>query len=221
MEKEISALDGILESPERPFMAIVGGAKIADKIGVLGNLVGKVDGFLFGGGMANTFLRADGIPLGDSLVDEGQLDFAGRFLDNLRRRGIIVELPIDLVIARNQDSKAIEVLPPRAVPAGWMALDIGTRTAERYARIVGNSQTVFWNGPLGMFEQERFARGSEAVARALTRPGIISVVGGGDSLAVLDKIGLTDKVTHASTGGGASLEFLEGKILPGISILTK
>ncbi len=221
MEKEVKALGGILSDPGRPFIAVLGGAKVADKIGVLKNLVEKVNGFLLGGGMANTFLRAEGYSLGDSLVDEEHVKFAGEFLDGVRRRGIQVELPVDLVIARDGDEAATKVVSPREVPEGWRALDIGPKTVERFTRILGNARTVFWNGPLGLFEKEAFARGSEAIARALTRPGIVSVVGGGDTLAVLEKFGLADKVTHASTGGGASLEFLEGRELPGVAVLEK
>ncbi len=221
MEKEVNALGGILTEPERPFIAVLGGAKVADKIGVLKNLVEKVNGFLLGGGMANTFLRAEGYSLGDSLVDEEHVEFAKEFLDSVRRRGIEVELPVDLVIAQDGDGAATKVVSPREVPDGWRALDIGPKTVERFTRIIGDARTVFWNGPLGMFEKDAFARGSEAIARALTRPGVVSVVGGGDSLAVLEKIGLADKVTHASTGGGASLEFLEGRELPGVAVLEK
>jgi len=221
MEKEVKALGGILTDPERPFIAVLGGAKVADKIGVLKNLVEKVNGFLLGGGMANTFLRAEGYSLGDSLVDEEHIEFAKEFLDSVRRRGIEVELPVDLVIAQDGDEAATKVVSPREVPDGWRALDIGPKTVERFTRIIVNARTVFWNGPLGLFEKDAFARGSEAIARALTRPGVVSVVGGGDSLAVLEKIGLADKVTHASTGGGASLEFLEGRELPGVAVLEK
>ncbi|HHW41028.1 MAG TPA: phosphoglycerate kinase [Syntrophomonadaceae bacterium] len=221
MEKEVKALGGILSDPGRPFIAVLGGAKVADKIGVLKNLVEKVNGFLLGGGMANTFLRAEGYSLGDSLVDEEHVEFAGEFLDGVRRRGIEVELPVDLVIARDGDEAATKVVSPREVPEGWRALDIGPKTVERFTLILGNARTVFWNGPLGLFEKDAFARGSEAIARALTRPGIVSVVGGGDTLAVLEKFGLADKVTHASTGGGASLEFLEGRELPGVAVLEK
>lgn len=221
MEKEVNALGGLLAAPERPFIAVLGGAKVADKIGVLKNLVEKVNGFLLGGGMANTFLRAEGYSLGDSLVDEENVEFAKEFLESARSRGIDIELPVDLVIARDGDETDTRVVSPGDVPDGWRALDIGPKTAERFTQIIGNTRTVFWNGPLGLFEKDAFAHGSEAIARALTRPGLVSVVGGGDSLAVLEKFGLADKVTHASTGGGASLEFLEGRKLPGVAVLEK
>lgn len=221
MEKEIKALGGILGSPERPFLALLGGAKVSDKIGVLENLVDKVDGFLFGGGMANTFLKAQGHSLGDSLYDAEHLEFARRFLENARVKGIRVELPEDLVIARDADGDETRTVAPSGVPEGWKALDIGPKTVERYQAAISQAKTVFWNGPLGLFEKERFAKGSLEVARALTGAGVTSVVGGGDTLAVLEKAGLADKVTHASTGGGASLEFLEGKLLPGVAVLEK
>ncbi|MGB9791876.1 MAG: phosphoglycerate kinase [Thermacetogeniaceae bacterium] len=221
MEKEVNALSGLLAAPERPFIAVLGGAKISDKIGVLKNLAERVNGFLFGGGMANTFLRAEGYSLGDSLVDEENIEFAREFLENSRKRGIEVELPVDLVIAKSPEDTETRVVAPNEVPEGWRALDIGPKTIERFTQVIGNAKTVFWNGPLGLFEKDAFARGSEAIARALTRPGLVSVVGGGDSLAVLEKFGLAEKVTHASTGGGASLEFLEGRKLPGVAVLEK
>lgn len=220
MEKEVSALGRILTDPAHPFAAVLGGAKISDKIGVLENLLGKVDQLLLGGGMANTFLRAEGYELGDSLVDEENVGFAREFLKRARARGVAVELPVDLVISRDGAGE-IRVVAPEEVPAGWRALDIGPRTTERFTQLIQKARTVFWNGPLGVFEREEFARGSEAIARALARPDLISVVGGGDTLAVLEKTGVIDQVTHASTGGGASLEFLEGKELPGVAVLAR
>lgn len=221
MEKEVNALSGLLAAPERPFIAVLGGAKISDKIGVLKNLAERVNGFLFGGGMANTFLRAEGYSLGDSLVDEENIEFAREFLENSRKRGVEVELPVDLVIARSPEDTETKVVAPNEVPDGWRALDIGPKTIERFTQAIGRAKTVFWNGPLGLFEKDAFARGSEAIARALAQPGLVSVVGGGDTLAVLEKFGLAEKVTHASTGGGASLEFLEGRELPGVAVLKK
>lgn len=221
MEKEVTVLGGILANPEHPFIAILGGAKVADKIGVMKNLIARVDGLLLGGGMANTFLRARGNDLGDSLVNEESLGFAREFLANARQRGVAIELPVDLVIAPDSEGTEIRVVSPQEVPAGWRALDIGPQTVERYVQLIGTAKTVFWNGPLGLFEKEAFARGSESIARSLVRPGLISVVGGGDSLAILEKMDLTEKVTHPSTGGGASLEFLEGRELPGVTVLLK
>jgi phosphoglycerate kinase len=223
MEKEVTMLGRILTDPVRPFTAVLGGAKIADKIGVLEKLVEKVDRLLLGGGMANTFLRAGGSAMGASLVDEGHLDFARDFLLRASGRAVAVDLPVDLVIApasRIGNRPETQVVAPGAVPDGWMALDIGPMTVERFQEAIAKSNTVFWNGPLGLFEEPAFAHGSEAIARAIARPGLISVVGGGDSLALLDKVGLAGQVTHASTGGGASLEFLEGRELPGVAVLT-
>lgn len=221
MEKEVESLGRILTSPARPFVAVLGGAKISDKIGVLNNLLGKVDRLLLGGGMANTFLRAEGYEMGDSLVDEGHLDFAKDFLKRAKGQGVEVELPVDVVIAQSIEGGETKVVAPGEVPAGWKALDIGPRTAEHFAQVIRGVKTVFWNGPLGLFEVDQFARGSEEIARAMAQPGLVSVVGGGDTLAVLEKLGLVDKVTHASTGGGASLEFLEGRELPGVAVLKK
>jgi phosphoglycerate kinase len=221
MEKEVKALGSILTDPAHPFVAVLGGAKVADKIGVLNNLVEKVDTILFGGGMANTFLLAQGRDVGDSLVDREHLDFAREFMQKARQRGVRVELPEDLAIAPADGNGSLRVVDSDAVPSGWRALDIGPRTAERYAGVIQRAKTAFWNGPMGVFEKDEFARGSEAVARALAESDVVSVVGGGDSLAVLEKFGLADKVTHASTGGGASLEFLEGRELPGVAVLAE
>lgn len=221
MEKEVKALGSILTDPPHPFVAVLGGAKVADKIGVLNNMVAKVDTIIFGGGMANTFLLAQGKEIGDSLVDKEHLDFARDFLQKAQNMGVQVELPEDLVIAPVSGEGLSRVVAAGEVPAGWRALDIGPQTAKRYQSLIKEGKSAFWNGPMGVFEQDEFARGSEAVARALTDPDLISVVGGGDSLAVLEKFGLAGKVTHASTGGGASLEFLEGRELPGLAALVK
>ncbi len=216
MEKEINTLGSILADPRRPFVAVLGGAKVADKIGVLKNLVNKVDALLLGGGMANTFLKAAGSELGDSLVDDEHLQFAEEFLATAKERDVQVALPLDLVIAASAEQNDALVVDADNVPRGRRALDIGPRTAEHYSQLIKEAKTAFWNGPMGVFEKEQFAHGSEMIARALCRPGLTSVVGGGDSLAVLEKYGLAGQVTHASTGGGASLEFLEGKELPGV-----
>lgn len=218
MEKEIKALGRLLADPPRPFIVILGGAKVADKIGVMENLLGKVDAFLLGGGIANTFLKAGGFELGASLVDETHLQFACDFLKKAKEKGVKIELPVDLV-AVDQSAEEAQVLSPGKIPPGWKALDIGPQSAENYAALIKKTKTVFWNGPLGVFEEERFAHGSETVAQAVATPGIVSVVGGGDTLALLEKMDIQEKVTHASTGGGASLEFLEGKMLPGVFAL--
>ncbi len=221
MEKEIKVLGSILSDPDHPFLAVLGGAKVSDKIGVLNSLVGKVDAILLGGGMANTFLKAKGSELGDSLVDDDNVDFARKFLDMAAERGVRVELPVDLVTASSGDQDPVQVVDSGSVPSGWRALDIGPRTADLYSQLIKKAKTAFWNGPMGVFEEEQFAHGSEMVARALSEPGLTSIVGGGDSLAVLEKYGLAGQVTHASTGGGASLEFLEGRELPGVAVLMK
>jgi phosphoglycerate kinase len=221
MEKEIKSLRSILFEPDHPFAAVLGGAKVADKIGVLNNLLNKVDAILLGGGMSNTFLKAKGLELGDSLVDEDHLEFAKKFLIMAKERGVRVELPQDLVITLTGNNEQVKVEESANVPRGWSALDIGPRTADNYSQLIKKAKTAFWNGPMGVFEKEQFAHGSEMVARALSDPGVVSVVGGGDSLAVLKKYGLADQITHASTGGGASLEFLEGKELPGVAVLMK
>lgn len=221
MEKEIKVLGSILFDPDHPFVAVLGGAKVADKIGVLNNLVNKVDAILLGGGMANTFLKAKGSELGDSLVDDEHLEFAKKFLVIAKEQDVRVELPLDLVIASSGDKDPVQVVDSGSVPAGWRALDIGPRTADLYSQLIKGAKTAFWNGPMGVFEKDEFGHGSEMVARALCEPGLTSVVGGGDSLAVLEKYGLAGEVTHASTGGGASLEFLEGRELPGVAVLMK
>lgn len=220
MEKEIKVLGSILFDPAHPFVAVLGGAKVADKIGVLQNLVNKVDAILLGGGIANTFLKAKGLELGDSLVDDEHLEFAKKFLVVAKERDVRVELPLDLVIA-SSEGNSVQVVDSGSVPANWKALDIGPRTADLYSRLIKEAKTAFWNGPMGVFEKDEFAHGSEMIAKALCEPGLISVVGGGDSLAVLEKYGLTGQVTHASTGGGASLEFLEGRELPGVAVLMR
>lgn len=220
MEKEIKALGSILADPDHPFVAVLGGAKVSDKIGVLNNLLGQVDAILLGGGMANTFLKAKGSQMGDSLVDEDNLEYAADFLNKATERGVRVELPVDLLVTAGEEGE-VKTVDSQKVPDGWKAMDIGPRTSECYAQLIKKARTAFWNGPMGVFEKDEFAGGSEAVARALTNPDLVSVVGGGDSLAVLEKYGLKEQVTHASTGGGASLEFLEGKKLPGVAVLCR
>lgn len=158
--------------------------------------------------------------MGDSLVDEDHLDYAADFLEKAKERGVRVELPVDLRVTAGEDGE-VKIVDAQKVPDGWKAMDIGPRTAECYAELIKKAKTAFWNGPMGVFEKDQFAGGSEAIARALTHPGLVSVVGGGDSLAVLEKYGLKEQVTHASTGGGASLEFLEGKELPGVAVLSR
>jgi len=218
MEKELEFLGGALASPRRPFVAILGGAKISDKIGVIENLLGQVDALLIGGGMANTFLQADGYDVADSLVEEGSLDTAR---DLLERAGDKLVLPVDVTIADRFDAGAFsQVVTVSAVPPRWRILDVGPRTLELFQERLADARTVVWNGPMGVFEFPKFALGTEAVARMLAAlPDATTVIGGGDSAAAVQRTGLAGQMSHISTGGGASLEFLEGKTLPGVAAL--
>lgn len=220
IEKEVSIMGKALEQPSRPFAAIIGGVKIADKIGVLTNLIEKVDFLLIGGGMANTFLKAQGMDMGKSIVEDEKLESALEILQAAKDKGVQLSLPVDLVAASEINEAAPrKVVPVSAVPEDMMALDIGPETAKEYSKIIAQAKTVIWNGPMGVFEEDVFAKGTEAVAQAVA--GVeLSIVGGGDSAAAVEKVGVADRITHISTGGGASLEFLEGKVLPGIAALT-
>jgi phosphoglycerate kinase len=215
MEKEIRYLGQTVEDPKRPFVAILGGAKISDKIGVIRNLLSKADHVLIGGGMANTFFKAQGYPIGDSLVQDDALDTA-RELINMG--GGKLRLPIDVVIADKFDAEAktVEMGP---VPDGWRILDVGPETVANYSKVIAGAGTVVWNGPMGVFEFPRFAEGTYGIARAVAESGAISVIGGGESVAAIQQSGLAGKITHISTGGGASLEMLEGLTLPGLAAL--
>ncbi|MBC7259793.1 MAG: phosphoglycerate kinase [Chloroflexi bacterium] len=218
MEKEIDYLSRALEAPGRPFVAILGGAKISDKIGVVKNLLGKVDRLLIGGGMANTFLKAQGYDVAASLVEEDSVAIAKELLAQGAGR---ILLPTDAVVANAfaADAEA-KVVPVGQVPAGWRILDIGPETVKAYSKALRGAKTVVWNGPMGVFEFPRFAEGTFAIARALAKlPGAVTIIGGGDSAAAVEQAGVADKVSHVSTGGGASLEFLEGKTLPGVAAL--
>jgi len=220
MEREVQFLGKLLGDVERPFVAIIGGAKVSDKIGVLDNLLGRVDQMLIGGAMANTFLRAKGGQLGRSLVEEDKWALARSFLRKAEERRIDVLLPRDAVAAAGIKAESGRVVQAMAIPEDLAALDIGPETARGYADIIARAKTIFWNGPMGVFESEPFAAGTLAVAKAVaSAAGALSVVGGGDSVAALHKSGLADRITHISTGGGASLEFLEGKKLPGLAAL--
>ncbi|ACX52710.1 Phosphoglycerate kinase [Ammonifex degensii KC4] len=219
MAKEIEALSRLLTSPARPFVALIGGAKISDKIGVLRSLLTRVDSLLIGGGMANTFLAAQGYNLGRSLLEPDQLEQARSIMEEARERGVNLVLPRDLVVAANKEAGAEHrVVPVNEVPEGWMALDVGPATVEEFCRILAGARTIFWNGPLGYFEQPPYDAGTVAVARALPATAE-TIVGGGDTVAAVTRAGVADRITHISTGGGASLEFLEGKELPGIAVL--
>jgi len=220
MEREVKFLGQLLGDVERPFVAIIGGAKVSDKIGVLDNLLDRVDQILIGGAMANTFLRAKGGHLGRSLIEEDKWARARSFLRKAEERRIDVLLPRDAVAAAGIKAESGRVVQAMAIPEDLAALDIGPETARGFADIIARAKTIFWNGPMGVFESEPFAAGTMAVAKAVaSAAGALSVVGGGDSVAALHKSGVADKITHISTGGGASLEFLEGKKLPGLAAL--
>jgi len=220
MERELDALGRALENPERPFVAILGGAKISDKIGVIRNLLGTADALLIGGGMANTFLKARGLEVGDSLVEQDALATAQEILGQVCDCGVEFLLPVDAVVADRFDAAAAhKKVPVDQVPAGWRILDIGPRTVDMFREALQGAKLVLWNGPMGVFEFPAFAVGTQAVAQAVADSGAYSVVGGGDSVAALQQLGVADRVGHLSTGGGASLEFLEGQSLPGVEIL--
>ena len=221
MEKEIDYLGRALASPDRPFVAILGGAKVSDKVNVITNLLTKVDALIIGGAMAYTFYRAKGIPTGKSLVEEDKVELAREILAKAQAKGVKVLLPVDHVVAEAFDAKAkTQTVGEKGIPEGWMALDIGPQSAKLFADEVTRSKTVVWNGPMGCFEMAPFAAGTFAVARAIAATKCLSIVGGGDSVSAVNQSGLADKMTHISTGGGASLEFLEGKVLPGVAALS-
>lgn len=222
MAKELEYLGRALTNPAHPFVAVLGGAKVSDKIGVLKNLVSKVDAFLVGGGMAYTFLKAQGMEVGASLLEADKLDVAKVILNEARAKGVTFLLPMDHVIAEKPEAAATTRLADStAIPAGWMGLDIGPKARDAFAKIIGGAKTIVWNGPMGVFELPPFREGTVAVARAIAASGAISIVGGGDSVAAVGLAGVADKITHISTGGGASLEFLEGIELPGVAALTE
>ena len=218
--KELSIMGGALESPERPFVAILGGAKVADKIGVITNLLNKCDTLLIGGGMAYTFFKAMGYEIGDSLLDAESIDLAKQLMETAKEKGVKLLLPVDTVVAKAFAADAEHMtVAANAIPAGWQGLDIGEKTRELFAAEIKNAKTVIWNGPMGVFEFPEFAKGTEAVAKACAECGGTTIIGGGDSASAVKKLGYADKMTHISTGGGASLEFLEGKVLPGVAAL--
>ena len=223
MEAEIKALSSLLESPERPFAAVIGGAKVSGKLAVLENLMDKVDKFIVGGGMANTFLVARGHTVGKSLLERDLVDDARRVLDTAEQRGIEFLLPSDVVVAKEVTRGAEhKLVAAHKIPNSWSVVDIGPQTIEAFTAALEDARTVLWNGPLGVFEVPTFGDGTRAIARYLARraeEGTTVVVGGGDSVAAVEELGLTSKMTHISTGGGASLEFMEGRELPGIAAL--
>jgi phosphoglycerate kinase len=217
MEKELRYLGGALESPQKPFVAILGGAKISDKIEVIENLLGKVDHLLIGGAMMFTFLKSQGKSIGKSLCEEDKLDLARGLLARAQAR---ISLPTDAVAAKNiEDEASAHVVPSGEIPEGEMGLDIGPKTIAEYSGIVRSAKTIVWNGPMGVFEKDAFAAGTIGVARAVADSQAVSIIGGGDSAAAVSKAGVADRITHISTGGGASLEFLAGQTLPGVAAL--
>jgi len=219
--KEIEAFDRILENPERPFVAILGGAKVSDKIGVIENLLGKVDALLIGGAMAFTFLKAEGVPVGASKTEDDKLDLARTLVSKAEAAKVGLMLPGDHVAASKFAADAeTRVVARDGIPDGWMGLDIGPKTVEAFGAEIARAKTVVWNGPMGVFEMEPFATGTFAVAKAVAESDCVSVVGGGDSVAAVNQSGVAEKIYHISTGGGASLELLEGIVLPGIAALT-
>ena len=224
VEKELQFLSGAIENPQRPLAAIIGGSKVSTKIGVIERLLEKVDKLLLGGGMIFTFYQAQGIPTGKSLVETDKLELARSLMEKAKARGVELLLPVDVVVADKFDKDAnAQTVSIHQIPDDWMGLDIGPESVKAFQAALQGCQTVVWNGPMGVFEFDRFAAGTEAIARTLadlTQAGAITIIGGGDSVAAVEKVGLADKMTHISTGGGASLELLEGKELPGIAALS-
>ncbi len=220
IQKEIDVMGKALADPARPFVAILGGAKVSDKIGVINNLIDKVDTLIIGGGMAYTFFKAAGHDVGTSLCEEDKLDLANEMVAKAKAKGVNFMIPVDNVVATAYDENAeFKTVNSDDIPEGWMGLDIGPATRELFTSAIKGAGTVVWNGPMGVSEWKNFAAGTEAVAAAVAESGAISIIGGGDSAAAVEKLGFADKMTHISTGGGASLEFLEGKELPGIACL--
>ena len=221
MQKEIQYLGKVISHPDRPFIAILGGAKVSDKIGVIGNLIDKVDALLVGAAMAYTFEMAQGLSTGSSLVEEDRMGLAKEFLERVEFRKVKLLLPLDHVVAEKAEAGArTQIVERGQIPSGWKGLDIGPQTIEAYSAQIRSAKTILWNGPLGVFEVEPFNRGTLAIARAIAGSSAISVIGGGDSVAAVTQAKVADKISHISTGGGASLEFLEGIELPGIAALT-
>jgi phosphoglycerate kinase len=219
LEDELNALGLLVSGPERPYVAIIGGAKVSDKLAVLDNLVNQVDAILIGGGMANTFLLAEGLAVGKSLAEPDFLDHARNLIENAKQRGVTVLLPTDVVVAAAIDAPEGTLKAATAVEADDAIFDIGPESAARYAAEIAGAKTIFWNGPMGVFERAPFAAGTLAVANAVADSDAFSVVGGGDSVAAIEQAGVADKISHISTGGGASLEFIEGRVLPGVAAL--
>lgn len=220
IEKEVKFLGDAVESPKRPFVAILGGAKVKDKIPVIKNLIGKVDTLLIGGGMAYTFFKAEGCEVGKSILDEESIDLAASLLKEAKEAGVEMLLPVDIVCADKFDNDAnTRTVPYNEIPSDMEGLDVGPETVKLYGDRIREAATVVWNGPMGVFEMDNFAKGTNGIAEAMAECPGTTIIGGGDSAAAIRKAGLADKMTHISTGGGASLEFLEGKKLPGIEVI--
>lgn len=218
--KELDAIGGALSNPKRPFTAILGGAKVSDKIGVIENLINVADNILIGGGMAFTFIRAIGYPVGTSLLEEDKIELAAELLKKAEDKGVNIFLPQDFKVAQEfKDTSDFQVVNFKEIPDTYMGLDIGERTIKLFESVLEGSQTVIWNGPMGVFEFDNFAEGTNAISKKLAELDIISIIGGGDSAAAVEKAGLAEKMTHISTGGGATLEYMEGKVLPGIDAI--
>lgn len=220
MEKELDVLGKALSNPERPFTAIIGGAKVKDKIGVIENLLDKVDHLIIGGGLVFTFVKAMGHDIGKSLLEEDKIELAKGFIEKAKEKGVQLHMPVDAVVAnefsKDADTKVVAI---DAIPSDWMGLDIGPKTAENYAEVIKQSKLIIWNGPMGVFEMEKFANGTKTVADAMATTDGYTIIGGGDSAAAVEKFEVASKMDHISTGGGASLELMEGKELPGIVAL--
>ncbi|MDP4118983.1 MAG: phosphoglycerate kinase, partial [Bacillota bacterium] len=220
IKKEIDFMGKALSNPDRPFVAILGGAKVKDKIGVINNLLEKVDSIVIGGGMAYTFIKAMGGSIGNSLLDEERLDYCMEILEKSKQKGVNILLPIDNVVADDFSNDAnFKVVDSMKIPEGFQGMDIGPKTIELFKETITNAKTIVWNGPMGVFEMSNFANGTIAVAQMVADADAITIIGGGDSAAAVEQLGFADKMSHISTGGGASLEFLEGLELPGIACL--
>lgn len=222
VKKEIEVMGKALENPERPFVAILGGAKVSDKIGVIENLIEKVDTILIGGGMAYTFLKAKGYNIGKSLLEEDKIDLAKSLMEKANAKNVKLLLPVDTVVAKEfKNDTEYKTVNVDSIPEDMMGLDIGEKTVKLFSEEIKNAKTVVWNGPMGVFEMENFKVGTDEIARAMAETSAVTIVGGGDSASAVEKAGYEDKMTHISTGGGASLEFLEGKVLPGIAAISE
>lgn len=220
IQKEIDIMGKALSDPQRPFVAILGGAKVSDKIGVIENLLDKVDSLIIGGGMAYTFFKAKGYQIGTSICEDEKIDLAKELMAKAEAKGVKLVLPVDNKVAKEFSNDAEQkTVPSEAIEEGWMGMDIGEKSVALFSDVIKNAKTVIWNGPMGVFEFSNFAEGTRAVAKAVAEADAITIIGGGDSVAAVKQLGFGDKMTHISTGGGASLEFLEGKVLPGIDVL--